>query len=374
MKDIKKYEFIDALRGLAVLGVILVHVRSWVAPPDYLVDKVEYGALGVQLFYVASAFTLFLSMSSRKNTERHPIKNFFIRRFFRIAPLFYLAVVFWLIKDGFTPRYWAPDGISFWHILSTLTFTHGWHPHYPNAIVPVGWSIAVEMSFYVVVPFLFRFIGSLQRALQATIFFLILGKGLSYIGNLVIASHFPESQKHLVSFFFGAFWLPAEMAVFGCGIVLYYLFRDYRNQFLNQNILIRRGLVIGSTITMLALTFVPVPSRLYPFSALFALFAFGLSIEPMKLFVNRFTCYMGKISYSMYLVHFAVLSSLPWFLPQATGVGHLINYIAAYLVVLVLSTLISSITYRVIEVPGQLLGKRLIQFLERPRIKPELPT
>lgn len=358
MKDIKKYEFIDALRGLAVLGVILVHTSLWVSPPDYLANIVENGARGVQLFYVASAFTLFLSMSSRQNTERHPIKNFFIRRFFRITPLFYLAVFFWLIKDGFKPRYWAPDGISIWHILSTLTFTHGWHPEHLNAIVPVGWSISVEMSFYLLVPFLFHFIKSLKMAIEATVFFLILGKFVSYIGKLLISSLYPESKKYLLSFFFDVCWLPTEMAVFGWGIVLYYLFRDYRNQFINQNPYIARGCIISSIIAMLVLTFVPVPFlSYYAFSALFALFAFGLSIEPVKLFVNRFTCYIGKISYSLYLVHFGVLSSLPWFLPQSIGVGQLVNFIAAYLVLLVLSTLISSLTYHVIEVPAQLLGK-----------------
>jgi peptidoglycan/LPS O-acetylase OafA/YrhL len=129
--------------------------------------------------------------------------------------LFYLAVVFWLIKDGFEARYWVPNRISTWHVLSTLTFTHGWHPEHPNAIIPVGWSIAVEMSFYLLVPFLFRFIKSRKRAIEATVFFLILGKAVSYIGNLLILPLYPESQKDLIDFFLGAFWLPAEMAVSG---------------------------------------------------------------------------------------------------------------------------------------------------------------
>jgi hypothetical protein len=71
------------------------------------------------------------------------------------------------------------------------------------------------MSFYLLVPFLFRFIKSRKRAIEATVFFLILGKAVSYIGNLLISPLYPESQKDLIDFFLGAFWLPAEMAVSG---------------------------------------------------------------------------------------------------------------------------------------------------------------
>lgn len=48
------------------------------------------GQRGVALFFIVSAFTLFLSYDNRKE-ERHPTRNFFIRRFFRLAPMAFLS-------------------------------------------------------------------------------------------------------------------------------------------------------------------------------------------------------------------------------------------------------------------------------------------
>jgi peptidoglycan/LPS O-acetylase OafA/YrhL len=53
-----------------------------------MLDFTAYGARGVQLFYMVSAFTL-LSVSRQPFNAR----SFFIRRFFRIAPAFYIAMI-----------------------------------------------------------------------------------------------------------------------------------------------------------------------------------------------------------------------------------------------------------------------------------------
>ena len=80
--DIQKYAFIDALRGLACLGVIAIHILDYVGPTWEPVRLVAaFGDKGVQLFYLLSAFTLFLSYQQRSRTDDRPILFFWIRRF-----------------------------------------------------------------------------------------------------------------------------------------------------------------------------------------------------------------------------------------------------------------------------------------------------
>lgn len=96
MQEIKKFEYIDSLRGIATLGVIAVHASQQVLPKSHTIHwLMEMGASGVQLFYIASAITLCMSLEAGTQWETHPIRNFYIRRFFRIAPLFWLTVIFY---------------------------------------------------------------------------------------------------------------------------------------------------------------------------------------------------------------------------------------------------------------------------------------
>jgi peptidoglycan/LPS O-acetylase OafA/YrhL len=96
---------------------------------------------------MASAFTLFPSMAQRRARDRHPVVAFFVRRFFRITPLFWLAIPLYLLYNGTGPGPYAPEGLRPWHVAVTAAFLHGWHPETIDSVVPGGWSIAVESSF-----------------------------------------------------------------------------------------------------------------------------------------------------------------------------------------------------------------------------------
>ena len=103
-----KLRYIDALRGIAILAVMMVHTSHHGANNynDLFRSMFNEGARGVQLFYLASAFTLFLSYNYRKEKENHVAGNFFIRRFFRIAPMYYIGIIYYIFQDGLGPRYW----------------------------------------------------------------------------------------------------------------------------------------------------------------------------------------------------------------------------------------------------------------------------
>lgn len=87
-----KLTFLEALRGYAILGVVLTHsTQKLTNLPQWLDNIGIQGARGVQLFFIVSAFTLFYSLSRKHPTHSIDVKDFFIRRFFRIAPAFYFA-------------------------------------------------------------------------------------------------------------------------------------------------------------------------------------------------------------------------------------------------------------------------------------------
>jgi peptidoglycan/LPS O-acetylase OafA/YrhL len=117
----------------------------------------SYMQTGVFLFFVASAFTLCNSAVER-GAERNQTRKFFIRRFFRIAPLYYVGIgLFWIV-EAFLPqlvRGYLGDHTGI-NLGANLLLLHGLIPMSFEGLVPGGWSIGTEWAFYLLFPALFR--------------------------------------------------------------------------------------------------------------------------------------------------------------------------------------------------------------------------
>lgn len=366
----KKLAYVDALRGVAVLGVLLVHTNQFGSRSmPWLLEKIAWkGSMGVQLFFLASAFTLFLSYRNRQQRENSPVRNFFLRRYFRIAPMYSLAVFYYLWQDGLGPRYWLGDapGITTANVLGNLTFLHGFNPYWFSSIVHGGWSIGVEMQFYVLVPLLFAWINTRQRAYAFLVFSLLLQLGL----QLLLAAHPLISHAKLWEEYL-SLYLPAQLPIFGLGILLYFLVEDFQaaRGFSGKWLLVLSGAVLAFLMIMDRLPIPPVFWLVLPepvlYGVAFLLLSLGLSRYPWPVLVNPVIGYIGKISFSLYLVHFAVLHGLKM-VNITDFVGQpILDLGIRYAVVLGLSGLLASLCYRFIEVPGQQLGSQVIRRLEK---------
>ncbi|MDQ8204996.1 acyltransferase [Pelagicoccus sp. SDUM812003] len=365
-KKLKKYEYIDALRGIAILAVFMIHVAQTATPSSSALIRItNFGHLGVQLFFLTSALTLFLSMASRKGNESHPITFFFIRRFFRIAPAFYLALIVYLIHNGTSASYFAPNGISWWHIASTVFFIHGWHPETITSVVPGGWSIAVEMTFYAIIPFLFKTIKSTHTAVAAFIGSVI----LSIIVHTILINHllpfFPQNEQYLVKDFAYLMFFN-QLPVFILGILIYHLIKSEALRKNSDTSLLFSSL----SLLLLFMTYMgsppplKMPEHIYS-SICFSLLIISLYAHPLPLIVNKLTVSIGKLSFSLYLSHFLVIDLLKTFVPDGFHLNKNIGFIAFFSAAFALSATISYISYRTIEANGIKLGRKIIARIQK---------
>lgn len=362
--EIKNYNYIDALRGFAILGVVFYHVSVLlVSPESSLLSTVAAGgARGVQLFYIASALTLFLSMAARKEREQRASLRFFMRRFFRISPLFYLAIIVYTAYDGMAPRFMAPNGIEWWHIISTALFIHGWHPESINSVVPGGWSIAVEMTFYLLVPFLFLKLNNIKLTLIALFLSLIISRIMSSGVVYYLSPYYPDSQQYLVQVF-SFFWFFNQLPVFITGILLYHIVIKYpQADKKTALILLLAGLyMLAGFLNMRSLGDL-LPQH-FMYGGAFLVFSLSLHYSPQRVFVNIITIWIGRLSFSLYLVHFMVISMLTSTFGNSLFWSGDMGFIGVFIIVLFLSLSVSYLTYRLVELPGINLGKRLIRNL-----------
>ena len=221
----RRNQSLDLLRGVAILLVVLVHCQeeSTGVVPGLSWFAKEYGGLGVQLFFIVSGYTMMLTYGDRLDLAA--ARSFYLRRFFRIAPLFWVAIVFYLlVTRGRGITNFAPDGVGVSDVLLTFFFLHSSSVTAYNSVVPGGWSIAVEMQFYLLFPLL---IYLFRRRNGAMLCYALIAL-VSVIGQFVVepyliprlAASLPASQAYLAEGVFTS-WLPRQAICFGFGILLY---------------------------------------------------------------------------------------------------------------------------------------------------------
>ena len=327
-----RLESLDTLRGVAILMVIAFHVSVMFQPVPWLGSVARWGNQGVQLFFLISAITMCFMWDQRAGEAQRQTK-FYIRRFFRIAPLFWLAICFYLLWEATraTPR--PPDVLGWKQVLLTASFLHGFSPSSINAVVPGGWSIAVEMSFYAVFPLLvLRRTTPVQTLAFAFVAYLVLGVGTTTFLERSVA---PDP-------IFLYYSLLTQFPIFPIGMFVYAVaMRGDRCD---------AWQVAGIAGAWLAIAFagkylLGLDTR--PFfwlqvalfaGAIYLVVRHGIHVPGLSL--------MGTLSYSMYLFHFAIIDTFTMFAPLEWREGTIfyVCFLALVLVATVAAAKISGVT------------------------------
>ncbi len=350
----EKLDWIDALRGYAILGVIFVH--SLIEDQTvYLSQFWAVGHKGVELFFIVSAFTLLLSFYRRKE-EKLNSGNFFIRRFFRIAPMFYLALIYYLFQDRnleYPASYFQNASAA--NITAHAFLITGFSPYWINSIVPGGWSVAAEVLFYLLCPLLFTQTTSLKKAFFYYFLALICGHASYYLFQLN-----PLIQDLYLWDLYLYYYLPSHLFIFLLGFIAYFTCQQSvrtASKYIMLLLVCCAGFyVIGY--------FIPfhnnkiLNNNLFGIGCVIAINI--LARYKIPLVINSPIRFLGKISFSVYLSHFAALHLLNVFSLNYLGNSSTQSFFIRVGLVLIISVPVSFITYKLIEIPFQTVGRKII--------------
>lgn len=151
-----KLPFLNGLRALAFLLVLVHHIPQPAGMPQIMQTLKAFGWVGVELFFVISAY-LFFTIFDREyaKTGSISVKNFFIRRFLRIFPL---MVAFPLVIEYFYGTFERGAVLQLAGIFLAAENFMIWVRGYNVAIpyTPHLWTLAFELQVYLVIPLLYR--------------------------------------------------------------------------------------------------------------------------------------------------------------------------------------------------------------------------
>ena len=366
----EKYNWINALRGYAILLVILIHSSQAFKVSDFSKIICDKGDLGVQLFFILSSFTLFNSYSKRRFQEGLDVnRNFFIRRFFRIAPYYYIAgiiyVFYYFIKKN-------PVNVN--NLIANFTFTNGLYLPGINDIPPGGWSVGVEMLFYLSIPMLFKYIDSLRKSILLFVVTMLFSIMINHY-LLNYTTLFLNSIWSNINPWSLYFWLPNQLPIFILGIILYYINSNMVFSFQSGRMILILSIIlfIGFSFFKFSLDYpFYLIKREYVYGLIFVLFAIGVYTTNNEIIINSFIQKIGIVSFSMYLNHFLIVSVLGFI---GNGIYKiLVDYFnlsdlmlrndfvfwCFYFLIILITYIISKNTYKYIEIKGINLGSKFI--------------
>ncbi len=317
---------VQAMRGIAVLSVVCGHAVS--VRPDMVGPELAEGALtilssGVDVFFVISGFIIATTAAAQHNAW-----SFAFRRAIRIYPVYWLALLV-----AFISSFWiamAPGERPGLDAGTIFAWT------YPNWYIGPAWSLAFELHFYAVV--------AMILAIKPNRLFEIL---FTWFGMVIVAAFF---QIQL-----GIYSHPLVLE-FGAGVGIAYLLTNRGLRFSPRIIACSAGLFFGGWywIFMHGATdalFARVPT--YGLGAGLLIHAV-VSAEIEGRSFSPVLQWLGKISYSLYIVHCPLLQWIanfdgPWAL----------STFATVIAVILLSIGLAAILHIVIEAPILSWGREL---------------
>jgi len=362
-----RVEYLDSLRGLASISVILSHFvlayrldiqfkALFYSPLHLFFD----GFAAVTFFFVLSGYVLTLSLDRKKEIA---IGDFYLKRLFRIMPAYIVTLIISLIcysyysvirtnpeSSEWINSFWSKpqDLNSFLRQLIFLrTPGHG-------ELVCQNWTLNEEMKFSFLIPFLY-FIGKKSSSLLFLTFNIVLAvlfNASVFVFHFSMGIYLALNQDRILTFFKK---LKAQYAILiGCLTVLlytyrytipmYYYYHFRKLNFLNNDDMIWVFTGLGSFLILL-----------YCFS----------NLKIQSILNHSFFRFIGKLSYSIYLLHILVLIFLvPMFIHQLNNWGLSNKYLvwlSALGVLLIITFLLAYILTTLIEIPFVKLGSKLIK-------------
>ncbi|WP_366143281.1 acyltransferase [Soonwooa sp.] len=337
---------IKPLTSLRFFFAFMVLLSHFPFPFNNVFYKIfSNGSVGVSFFFILSGFILTHNYEARFASGYNKQK-FWLDRIIRIYPVHIIFLsffaLFFICSGNLFPNFFLKYLSHFFLIQNYIPIKDV----YSNFNKP-SWSICCELFFYFLFPFL------VLRIRKNTLLFLILILVFPIILYLINNS---GSMYIGISPFF-------RLPDFIVGIFSYKIYTWAKPKFKDLSLLSTSVIEVASIVILV--------SSLYLFSGMDYYRVFPIFWLPMVVFIivmslstgtfskiisHKIFIYLGEISYSIYMSHYLIITLATTYLRDSIIFK---NRISALLFIVLITIIISSISYHLIEMK---LGKKLKSF------------
>ena len=330
---IMRVEQLTFTRFLAAIFIVIYHFGEEIFPfsKPPIAILVAQANLYVSYFFVLSGFVMIVAYSNKEHIDT---AEYYKKRFARIYPVYLLAIIALIAFMAAIHEY------HFGGLLSNLFLVQAWIPSQSTAFNGPGWSLSVEMVFYLIFPWLFNYIYK-KKNIKMLVGMII---AIWLVTQIFFTLYFPDRPDDYLSF------CPLmhinEFLMGNLAGLLFVWKLQQRKANYDWHIVILMALLV------LALKFHPVFINYHDgiLVVLYVPLIIALSLNTGVLttvFKMKPLVYLGEISYSIYILQVPVYY---WCIATLHHFHFTFNLIGftLFLGVLILA---SSVSYQYIEIP-----------------------
>ena len=300
---------VDGLRFVAILSVVLFHLYGFIEYKDnsfynssynfnFVLNLIKNGNFGVELFFVLSGFILGLPFARYYllNGRIISIKSYFLRRLSRLEPPYIIVMFSLLIGSIFISKNLSiTDGTQ--SFLASIGYMHNFIYAEPSLINTVAWSLEIEIQFYILAPLLSLFFSIKNNITRRTllIFIILFFSIFSTLVTLPFLSILDYLQYFLLGFLLVDFYLIERVKnktsilrnIFT--IISFLIIFSFNEKYFNTNF--QKSLWNISVLILIFFVYYNVILR-----------------KSLRFFSKRAITNVGGMCYTIYLIHFAIIS------------------------------------------------------------------
>jgi len=332
-KEKTNIDSLTATRAFAALLVVAFHFAHVHTGISYIDRFFKNGNLAVSYFFVLSGYIMYLSYTDNYRSY----KNFIQRRIARILPLYWIALimstmlVIYSIIIGLPPNY----NLTY-AFLSNATFTQVCIDKYIFTLNTPGWSLCVEMSFYLLFPFLLQFQKSRNKLF---IWFTVIIYLASAIIHQLLADIFLKTGRLEAIGYYKPY---LHFNQFLIGMLAAQLFNKSVK---NYSFL---PVISLSVILLFMCTDFGISAHDGLLAPVFALFIGSIAASDPSFLKIRPLIFLGEISYGIYILQRPVHNYFDLIYFKFSN-----NQTVGFIIYVFLLIAISALFYYIVEIPGK---------------------
>ncbi len=335
---------IQALRGIAVLLVVLYHIlpveKKYNSEFIIVPEVFKLGTIGVDIFFIISGFIMFVVTENYHKSVKKYFK-FMYSRLSRIYPLYWFFSLLILPVLFLKPEWVNSSQDGDVNLISSFLL----FPTESKPLIMVAWSLIHEIYFYIVYGVLLLFLRRSQIGVFCISWFvLIIGLNLffDFENPLILLITDPLTIEFIIGVLLGLFYIKTT-----------------NKSFISSNFLLRLPFILFPIMYVLFLDFFENESlRVITFGLPSLILVYcALELEKKRVLFNKFLIQIGDASYSIYLSHVLVLNVVGKILVLFNFQGFLFE-ILMVITMFFLAIVFGLLNYRFIEKPMLLFFKR----------------